>query len=184
MALGLRSVAALVFCTCLALASQEVSAAEQRHEPWSVFCLETRGFHDGDTMTCVSGPQAKGTFVVRFAGIDAPETGQANWRLARDKLREIAVPGTLAECYKQDQYGRQVCRMKSANGNDLADAMLADGLVWHAVRFADEQTFEERERYAKLEQRARAAKLGLWAQPEPMPPGVCRQVRKKHQKCR
>lgn len=129
--------------------SSWTNAAELQHTSWRAHCLDTSGFHDGDTLTCVSSSE-RCTFVVRFAGIDAPETGQANWRVARDKLREIATPGTVAECYKTDQYGRQVCRLKSPLGDDLTETMIREGLAWHAVRFASEQTLDERTLYARL----------------------------------
>lgn len=175
--------ATLLFIFALVWVSLPAFGSDYKHELSSTACNETKGFHDGDTLTCVSNSE-RGTFVVRFAGIDAPETGQAHWRVARDKLREIAVPGTVAECYKTDQYGRQVCRLKSPHGNDLAETMIREGLAWHAVRFASEQTPEERTLYARLESEARAAKRGLWGHFNPMPPGECRQLRKKHQKCR
>lgn len=111
---------------------------------WTVTCTDTRGFHDGDTLACVSSE--RGTFVIRFAGIDTPETGQAYWRVARDRLRELATPGTKASCYKSDRYGRQLCRL-SRDGHDLADSMLGEGLAWHSKRYAGEQTPVERERY-------------------------------------
>ncbi len=145
-------------------------------------CSQVLNIHDGDTLTCVSNTD-RGSFVVRFAGIDAPETGQAYWRVARDRLKELAAPGTVAECYKQDQYGRQVCRLRSPDGRDLADAMIGEGLAWHAVRFVNEQTPEERDRYAKLEAEAKAATRGLWAQPDPMPPSECRRAKQGRQKC-
>lgn len=169
----------VLFVAWTAASAREI---ERLHDEWTAICLQVKGFHDGDTLTCVSDSQ--GPFVIRFAGIDAPETGQAYWRVSREKLREAAGPGTAASCYKQDQYGRQVCRLKSSSGKDLADTMLAEGLAWHAVRFAEEQTSEERERYARLEAEAKASRRGLWVEPNPMPPGECRQLRRKHQKCR
>lgn len=150
--------------------------------PESVRCSLLRSVHDGDTLTCVS--KDRGSFVVRFAGIDAPETGQAYWRVSRDRLRELAGPGTVADCYKKDQYGRQVCRLRSPNGDDLADKMIGEGLAWHASRFADEQTSEERTRYARLEAEARQAKRGLWADLDPMPPTECRRAKQERGKCR
>lgn len=147
-----------------------------------ISCQEMMGVHDGDTLTCV--PKDRTAFVVRFAGIDAPETGQAYWRVARDRLKELAGPGTVADCYKRDQYGRQVCRLRSARGQDLADVMIGEGLAWHSSRFADEQTPEERARYKRLEVEARKAKLGLWADPEPMPPGECRKAKQERRTCR
>lgn len=166
----------------VAITSPPAGGAEKPHEAWRAQCAETRGVHDGDTLTCV--PNDRAPFVVRFAGIDAPETGQAYWRLARDRLKELAGPGTVADCYKKDQYGRQVCRLRSPNGDDLADKMIGEGLAWHASRFADEQTPEEQARYARLEAAARQAKRGLWADPNPMPPSDCRSTKQERGKCR
>lgn len=159
-------------------------AAEQPHEPWTAICAQTKGFHDGDTLTCVSDPADKGTFIVRFAGIDAPETGQAFWRVSRDQLRRLAVPGTVASCYKQDRYGRQVCRLHSAQGDDLAEAMLKDGMAWYSVRYAHEQSVPERARYAESEAAAKASGTGLWSDAKPQPPWECRQERKNRMRCR
>lgn len=162
--------------------SLNANADDARTLKGDVSCIDIRGVHDGDTLTCV--PEKRDSFVVRFAGIDAPETGQAYWRVARDRLKQLAVPGTMASCYKQDQYGRQVCRLFSPNGGDLADAMLGEGLAWHASHFAHEQTPEERARYAGLEAKAQQAKRGLWANSNPMPPGECRRAKQERQQCR
>ena len=174
----------IAFCFFLSYVPVATLAAERLHEPWTAVCTQTKGFHDGDTLTCVSDPTAKGTFVVRFAGVDAPETGQAFWRVSREHLRDSAPAGTIAECYKTDRYGREVCRLKSSTGADLADSILSAGLAWYSARYAAEQTPAERERYAALEAQARAAKKGVWSDPDPLAPWDCRQLRKKHQRCR
>lgn len=156
--------------------------ASRTYPAWSTSCLSIYGVHDGDTLTCES--ENRGTFIVRFAGIDAPETSQAFWRVARDRLKELAKPGTVAECYKTDQYGRNVCRLFSADGMDLADSMIGSGLAWHAVDFSSEQTPDERARYAKLELSAKTSGLGLWADESPMQPRECRRLKAIRMKCR
>lgn len=172
------------FCFLLLAICTVVHAKEQIHEPWEVTCKMSQRFRDGDTLTCVSDSEDRGMFVVRFAGIDAPEVGQAFWRVSRDKLQDLAARGTRASCYKTDQYGREVCRLYSPDGTDLAAAMLSAGLVWHATSWSHEQTVDERQSYAALESQAREAKLGLWSDPDPMNPSVCRQMKKKRQRCR
>ena len=134
-------ISALCFVTCLCPGLG--MAREQLHPSWAATCVQTIKVHDGDTLTCVGDPEGHGTFVVRFAGIDAPETGQAYWRVSRDHLRGLAVPGTVAECYKLDRYGREVCRLKSATGDDLADSMIRNGMAWHAVQYAAEESPSE-----------------------------------------
>lgn len=121
---------------------------------------------------------------MRIAGIDAPETGQAFWKASRDLLHKLAIPGTRAERYKKDAYGREICRLKSPAGGDIAEAMLRHGLAWHAVRFAHEQTLDESARYSHLEKEANQGKLGLWANASPMAPWDCRQLRLKKESCR
>lgn len=167
----------------LLLGSNPAISAEQSHEPWTAICTQTKGFHDGDTLTCVSDPADQGTFIVRFAGIDAPETGQAFWRASRDLLRKLAVPGTVASCYKQDRYGREVCRLHSAQGDDLAEAMLKNGLAWHAVKYAHEETETKSRLYGESEAAAKASWTGLWSEPNPQPPWECRKQRKRHFRC-
>lgn len=146
-----------------------------------VFCMDTRGFHDGDTFACVA---EQTTFTVRVAGVDAPETGQAFWRVARDLLATRARPGTKVNCYKEDRYRRQVCRVTSPEGADIAEELVRTGVAWHTVKYRSEQTPPEQERYAAAEVAARARGLGLWSQPDPQDPGECRALKKQRQKCR
>lgn len=152
--------------------------------PFTVRCEQTRGHHDGDTFACVSHETDLQSFVVRFAGVDAPETGQAHWRASREMLRKLAAPGAKVSCYKKDIFQRFVCRVQTPNGQDAADEMLLAGLAWHSVEYAREQTPSERARYAELEVKARNARRGLFAEPDPQRPSECRRAKKQHVACR
>lgn len=171
----------LLVVATLSMASARTQADPTQHETWVATCLETKGFHDGDTLTCVA---ERGTFVVRLAGLDAPETGQAYWRVARDQLRRLAVTGTRTACYTRDDYGREVCRLYAPDGSNIVGSLINSGLAWYSKRYVGEQTETERARYSSQEAQARAEKRGLWAEPDPMPPWECRQLRKQRQKCR
>lgn len=146
-----------------------------------VACEGTSHHHDGDTFTCE--PKEEAQFVVRVSSIDAPETGQAYWRVARARLRELTAPGSLVDCYKVDRYKRRVCRLKTKDGQDAADLILSDGLAWYSEEFAKEDSPADRERFRRLVAQARAAHRGLWAEPDPMPPKTCRQNRRAGLKC-
>ena len=146
-----------------------------------VVCAVTGGFHDGDTFAC-TGPDQ--TYKVRVAGIDAPETGQAFWRVSRDLLRTRAVAGTVAGCYKADRFRRQICRVTAPDGTDVALELVRTGLAWHTVKYRREQTPEEQDQYAAAEAQARARGLGLWSQPDPQEPGDCRASKKQRVACR
>ena len=62
---------------------------------------------------------------------------------------------------------------------DVGLAQLAVGLAWHYKRFENEQTPEERGRYAFAEDEARARHVGLWADPKPVSPWDWRKDRTK-----
>lgn len=154
------------------------------HTPWTLTCEQTRGFHDGDTFACVPAVSSRGPFVVRTAGDDTPETGQAHWRVARDRLRGAAGPGTEVTCYKTDRYGRELCRVRAVDGTDVVELMIREGLAWHSVHYAPEQAVEERRRYQAAEKRARDAGAGLWSNTDPQPPWECRRSKERRERCR
>lgn len=149
--------------------------------PQPVRCTGTSNHHDGDTFTCA--PEQGSKFVVRVASIDAPETGQAYWRVARARLRELAAPGSMVDCYKVDRYDRRICRLKTKDGKDAADIMLSDGLAWYPESYGGEDAPADRERYRRLQGAAEAAKRGLWVEPNPTSPMTCRQRRRDGLRC-
>ena len=51
-------------------------------------------------------------------------------------------------------------------------------LAWHYKRYENEQTAEERERYANAENPARTRRIGLWQDIESLPPWEWRQQAK------
>ncbi|MDV7394253.1 thermonuclease family protein, partial [Arthrospira platensis SPKY1] len=55
-------------------------------------------------------------------------------------------------------------------GHDVNLEMVRLGMAWHYRQFARDQTPAERSAYAAAEQEARAARRGLWADPNPVPP--------------
>jgi endonuclease YncB( thermonuclease family) len=137
--------------------------------------------HDGDTFRIQTADHSIVT--VRFAGSDTPETGQAYWKVARDELRSLLTSKEITiSCYKKNR-DRDVCRVFTNDG-DVGLAMISRGVAWYAFQFAHEQTTKERQDYAAAERDARSRKLGLWIEPDPMPPWECRALRRKGQKCR
>jgi len=126
------------------------------------------GVTDGDTITVLDDSRKQ--HKVRLAGIDAPEKHQAFADRARQYLSSLALKkqATL-DCYKTDQYKRQVCRVW-VERKDVALAQVQAGLAWHYKRFEKEQTPSERAAYARAETDARASRSGLWQAERPLPP--------------
>lgn len=168
----------LIAVLACAIAASTAEAAGF-HEPWT----ETGTFvsaPDGDTLK-VKTPE-RGLVTVRVAGVDTPERGQGYWRAARSHLVALVTSGNLnITCYKTDQYKREICTVKARDG-DLGASLLLAGLAWHYKRYQDEQEPAERALYAQLEKKARDSRAGLWQQPDPMPPEVCRKARRASQK--
>ena len=133
------------------------------------------GVTDGDTITVLDDSRKQ--HKVRLAGIDAPEKHQAFGERARQYLSSLAFKkqATL-DCYKNDQYKRQVCRVW-VEGKDIALAQVQGGLAWHYKRFEKEQTASERAAYARAEADARASRTGLWRSERPVPPWEFRRQR-------
>lgn len=167
----------LVACVALVPLSARAEGTEPAGEQT---CTEVRAFHDGDTFTCVT---ETGPLRVRVAGIDAPEVGQGFWRVSRDQLRSSTPAGSLVDCYKVDRYERQVCRVRTADGKDVALGLVEAGLAWHTVKYREEQAREEQAAYAAAEERATAARKGLWNLQSPQEPSVCRELKKQKLKC-
>jgi len=53
---------------------------------------------------------------------------------------------------------------------DIGLAQVRAGMAWWYRRYAKEQTAEDRERYEAAENEARKAGVGLWSEPDAVPP--------------
>jgi endonuclease YncB( thermonuclease family) len=115
---------------------------------------------------------------VRLAAIDAPEHGQPYSRQSRDALSAIVLGRPVRiEWAERDGYGRLVARVWVIPGDapcqspgcpktlDAGLAQLSSGLAWHYKKYQDEQSLEDRHRYADAEVEARARRIGRWAEP-------------------
>lgn len=67
-----------------------------------------------------------------------------------------------------------------------APAFIRIGYAWYAFQFAYEMTSEQRLAYPEAERRAKAEHIGLWQEPDPMPPWECRRLirARKRDACR
>lgn len=117
---------------------------------------------DGDSISIVD---AAGRHKLRLAGIDAPEMAQPFGREAKAYLRALAPKGTevSARITETDKYGRGIAFLRVGE-LDVNLAMVTNGLAWSHIAFDRNHQFVEPQR------EARAAKFGLWADPDPMPP--------------
>jgi micrococcal nuclease len=126
---------------------------------------------DGDTLVVLT-PEKK-TIRVRLAGIDAPELAQAYGKESQ-KLLEDGVLGKQVSCVHRtwDFFKRSVAVCESGLAN-LNVAMLFAGAAWVNGQYP-EKSYD----YQHAQNRARIAKRGLWAKPNPVAPWIWRKKQK------
>jgi endonuclease YncB( thermonuclease family) len=117
---------------------------------------------DGDTLDVLAGKQR---IRVRLIEIDAPESGQLESIRARQSLIQICG-GEIAtvESSGRDRNGWVLARI-SCNGIDANAEQVRRGMAWVFDGYAKLDS----PLYA-LQEEARSAGRGLWAQKEPVPP--------------
>jgi len=124
------------------------------------------GVGDGDTIDVLVGGRS---VRVRVWGVDAPEQGQPFGSAAKRFVSEFVFDKAVTvEVKEVDRYGRRVARV-TLDGRDLGLELVRAGLAWwyetHAPRASD---------LADAQRDARAARRGLWADPDPVPPSSWR----------
>lgn len=126
---------------------------------------------NGDTITVLNG---KEHLRVRISGIDAPERRQSFAKESQEHLSKLVRRQIVTvNWYKKDPYGRRVGTVL-VNGIDAGLEQIRAGLAWHYKCFEGEQTPEDRARYTKAESDARAKRIGLWQDTDPVPPWAWR----------
>lgn len=127
---------------------------------------------DGDTVTVLDRHNTQ--HKVRLFGIDTPERNQPYGRAAKNALVQL-IDNRPVEVVivTQDSYGRTV-GMLYRDGINLNEAMVAAGYAWWYQHFAPHER-----RLQEAEQRAREQRLGLWADPRPVPPWDWRRAQRQ-----
>jgi endonuclease YncB( thermonuclease family) len=128
---------------------------------------------DGDTITLlVERKQVK----VRLIEIDAPESKQAFGERSRKSLGEMCAGQLATVRYsasgKYDKYGRVLGRVE-CQGLDANAEQVRRGMAWVYDRYVTDRSL-----YA-LQNEARAAHVGLWADKTPTAPWAWRAQNKR-----
>ncbi|HKU74085.1 MAG TPA: thermonuclease family protein [Pyrinomonadaceae bacterium] len=171
---------ALLLVSCSATEIRQVNAppapsSTQRYEsrprrtsPLPTFSGRVVGIDDGDSIIVLDVDNR--SHKIRLQGIDAPEGGQAFGDRSRQSLSDLVFSKDITiEWFKRERYGRLVGKVL-VDGRDVCLDQIKAGMAWHYKYFQSEQTAEDRRLYADAEVEARASRVGLWADANPIPP--------------
>lgn len=136
---------------------------------------------DGDTIRVLD--HASVEHKVRLAGIDAPERGQPFARASRDHLVSLVAGDEVrVETTQTDRYGRLLGKVWAKPGDcpdcgqtlDVNLVQIRSGMAWWYEFYSQDQPAEDRESYRSAVGLAKSGKLGLWSEPDPIPPWAWR----------
>ena len=118
--------------------------------------------HDGDTLTVLV---VKQQVKIRLAEIDAPELRQQFGQGSKQSLAELCFQQPAhVELLARDRYGRSVGKVRCREV-DAGARQVATGMAWVYDRYSKPTS----PLYA-LQEAAKAARRGLWADNDPVPP--------------
>jgi endonuclease YncB( thermonuclease family) len=126
---------------------------------------------DGDTLTILAAGNTQ--IKVRLSYIDAPEKGQAFGNRSRQTLSDLCfgkVATVLINDY--DRYKRALGEV-TCDGVNANVRMVEMGMAWVYRQYSKDA------RLLQLEEQARAQRLGLWNDREPVPPWEFRSEKRK-----
>ncbi len=124
--------------------------------------------HDADTITVLTDDRQQ--VRIRLYGIDAPEGGQAYGKKATQYVKRLLAdrPVVEVDAKDTDRYGRTVAVVILPDGRNLNEEIVRAGYAWVYTRYCKEILLCIG--WANLQQEAREARRGLWADKEPVPP--------------
>lgn len=126
---------------------------------------------DGDSMLVLHDNVKE---KVILYGVDCPENEQDYGSQARQFTDQCCYGKTVSiDDRGRDKNGRTIAVLYLPDGTDLNQELVRQGLAWWSDKYAPGDMNLKKYHYA-----AKAAKLGLWSHPNPIPPWVFRNGKK------
>lgn len=130
------------------------------------------GVRDGDTIDIITVD--KFTITIRLDGIDCPEKKQAFGEKAKQFTSNFAFGQFVRiKSNGKDGYGRILGEVFNDKGISLNKSLLRNGLAWHYKKYSKSADL------ASLHEKAKAGRIGLWADKNPIAPWDFRKLPKK-----
>ena len=116
---------------------------------------------DGDTIDVLHNQRPER---IRLNGIDCPEKGQAFGKRAKQAASQLVFGKEVTlQAYGLDKYGRTIADVLLPDGANVNHTLVKEGWCWWYRKYAPGDTVLE-----GLENDAREARKGLWADPQPV----------------
>ena len=139
---------------------------------------------DGDTIDVLDGYNQK--LRIRLLGIDTPERKQQFGYESYFYLNKILHGKSVVIISSPDKdkpytlgYFKRVIGKVVLNDVDINLEMIKKGMGWHFIKYKKNQPIDESHSYNKAESEARKKYIGLWSDPNPVPPWKWRQQNRK-----
>jgi len=128
----------------------------------ATFTGKVVGVSDGDTITVLAAGNVQ--YKIRLEGIDTPESSQPFGVKAKQALSQRVFGKVVTvQWEKTDRYKRTLGHILLGQ-RWINHEMVAEGWAWHYKQYSKDQ------RLAAAEVKAKAARKGLWAGPNPVAP--------------
>jgi endonuclease YncB( thermonuclease family) len=119
---------------------------------------------DGDSFTCILD---KKEVAIRLYGIDAPENGQTFSVKSKDYLKQILDRKNVQiKIVENDRYGKSVALVYADKVN-VNETLVKNGVAWVCPQYCKLIFCKEWNNYQQI---AKALKMSLWEEREPVPP--------------
>ncbi len=142
------------------------------------------GVTDGDTITVLDADHQR--HKIRLAGIDAPEHDQPFGQRSKQNLSAVVFGKKVAVSWRKKHRGRLIGKVMVQPPDcsrcgltlDASQAQLIAGMAWWYRQYAKDQSPQDLGAYEFSEQEAKAKRVGLWSDPDSVPPWEWRNAKR------
>jgi endonuclease YncB( thermonuclease family) len=144
----------ILLCLMVVLAEPPVA--------WAEFTARVVTVHEGDRLTVYHDGRKE---TIALKGIDCPELSQPYGKKAKQVTEAyVGTRQVVVRDIQRDRQGRTVAEVLLMDGRKVAYELVKEGLAW------SRGGTDESRSLADEEELARAARKGLWSDPDPVPP--------------
>lgn len=138
------------------------------------YTVKVEAVHEGDRLTVYHNGR-RDTIVLK--GIDCPELKQPYGKKARQVAAAyVGNRDVTIRAVQRDRQGRLAAEVILQDGRNVAYELVKEGLAWSRGGWAEGRSFTDEEELA------RAARVGLWADRNPVPPWKWKAPKKSSRK--